>query len=108
MLCQPMKSDLPVKIESHRFVPRDFIGGGAALDFINTVTGRDQSPRDWLDSYTAPLEWAALVCLLPGNILLVLARKAQSGTTAAPAAVATAKGVREKLVSHVTGNGSGA
>ena len=48
-----MKLCLPVKIESHRFVPRDFIGGDAALDFINTVTGRDQSPRDWLDSYTA-------------------------------------------------------
>src|SRR5437762_13445165 len=73
-----MKSCLPVKIESHRFVPRDFIGGDAALDFINTVTGRDQSPRDWLDSYTALLGWAALVRLLPGNILRALTRKAKS------------------------------
>ena len=78
MKCQPMKSCLPVKIESHRFVPRDFIGGDAALDFINTVTGRDQSPRDWLDSYTALLGWAALVRLLPGNILRALTRKAKS------------------------------
>jgi hypothetical protein len=38
-------------IESHEFAARDFIGGDAALDFINTVTGRDQQPRDWLDSY---------------------------------------------------------
>ena len=46
MKCQPMKSCLPVKIESHRFVPRDFIGGDAALDFINTVTGRDRTSAD--------------------------------------------------------------
>src|SRR4029453_10325160 len=99
MKCQPMKSCLPVKIESHRFVPRDFIGGDAALDFINTVTGRDQSPRDWLDSYTALLEWAALVCLLPENILRVLARKAKSEPTSAAAALAPAKGFRESVFS---------
>ena len=69
-----MKSNLPVKIESHRFAARDFIGGDAALDFINTVTGRDQSPRDWLDCYTRLLEWAALVDLLPEKILRALGK----------------------------------
>src|SRR5215470_4275886 len=107
MKCQPMKSDLQVTIESHRFVPRDFIGGDAALDFINTVTGRDQSPRDWLDSYTALLEWAALVCLLPENILRVLARKTKSEPTSAAAALARAKVLRETLFALVTGIVSG-
>ena len=107
MLCQPMKSNLRVTIESHRFVPRDFIGGDAALDFINTVTGRDQSPRDWLDSYTALLEWAALVCLLPENILRVLARKAKSEPTSAAAALARAKVLRETLFALITGIVSG-
>ena len=107
MLGQPIKSNLPVTIESHRFVPRDFIGGDAALDFINTVTGRDQSPRDWLDSYTALLEWAALVCLLPENILRVLARKAKSEPTSAAAALARAKVLRETLFALITGIVSG-
>jgi len=102
-----MKSDLPVTIESHRFVPRDFIGGDAAVDFINTVTGRDQSPRDWLDSYAALLEWAALVCLLPENILRVLARKAKSEPTSAAAALARAKVLREMLFALITGIVSG-
>jgi hypothetical protein len=52
-------------IESHPFAARDFIGGDAALDFVNTVTGRDKQPRDWLDGYARLLEWAALVRLLP-------------------------------------------
>jgi len=64
-----MKANLQVRIESHPFSTDDLIGGDAALDFINTVTGRDQSPRDWLDSYTRLLEWAALVHLLPEKIL---------------------------------------
>ena len=37
-----MKQSLQV-IAGHRFTERDFVGGDAALDFINTVAGRDQS-----------------------------------------------------------------
>jgi hypothetical protein len=85
-----MKAHLQVRIESHPFSTGDLIGGDAALDFINTVTGRDQSPRDWLDSYTRLLEWAALVHLLPEKILRALARKAQSEPTAAATALARA------------------
>jgi predicted RNA-binding Zn ribbon-like protein len=102
-----MKSNLPVTIESHRFVSRDIIGGDAALDFINTVTGRDQSPRDWLDSYARLLEWAALVRLLPENILRPLARKAKSDPTSAAAALARAKVFREALFALITGIISG-
>jgi len=46
-------------------VAADFIGGDAALDFVNTVTGRDETPRDWLDSYARLLEWAGRAKLLP-------------------------------------------
>ena len=102
-----MKSYLPVTIESHRFVSRDFIGGDAALDFINTVTGRDQSPRDWLDSYPRLLEWAALVRLLPKNILRALARKAKSEPALSAAALARAKVFREALFALITGIVSG-
>ena len=72
-----MKTILEVRIEPHHFRNRDIIGGDAALDFVNTVTGRDQSPRDWLDSYPRLLEWAAFVHLLPKRVLGALAKKAK-------------------------------
>jgi predicted RNA-binding Zn ribbon-like protein len=102
-----MKIHLPVTVESHQFSTGDLIGGDAALDFINTVTGRDQSPRDWLDSYSGLLEWAALVRLLPKKILRALARKAQSEPAAAAGALARAKELRETLFALVTGIVSG-
>ena len=102
-----MKSHLPVKLESRQFSMGDLIGGDAALDFINTVTGRDQSPRDWLDSYTRLLEWAALVHLLPERILRALARKAHNAPPAAASALARAKELRETLFALVTGIISG-
>jgi predicted RNA-binding Zn ribbon-like protein len=97
-----MKSVLPVRIESHQFRNRDIIGGNAALDFVNTVTGRDQSPRDWIDSYVRLLEWAAFVHLLPEKILRVLAKKAQTKPRAAAMALARAKVLREALFEVVT------
>ena len=70
-------------IESHEFAARDFIGGDAALDFVNTVSGRDQTPRDWLDSYARLLEWATLVRLLPERNLRALTKKLHSEPAAA-------------------------
>ena len=102
-----MKNNLPVTIEAHEFSARDFIGGDPALDFINTVTGRDQSPRDWLDSYPRLLEWAALVHLLPEKILRALGRKAQSESAAAATALAHAKVFRENLFVVITAIVSG-
>jgi predicted RNA-binding Zn ribbon-like protein len=102
-----MKSTLPVTIESHRFATRDIIGGDAALDFINTVTGRDQLPRDWLDSYMRLLEWAALVRLLPENILRALTRRAKTEPEAAAAALTRAKVFRETLFALLKGIVSG-
>src|SRR4029453_384018 len=98
-----MKARLQVRVESHEFSTGDLIGGDAALDFINTVTGRDQLPRDWLDSYARLLEWAALLHLLPKKILRALAKMAQSEPTAAAMALARAKKLRETLFALVTG-----
>ena len=92
-----MKQSLQV-IAGHRFTERDFVGGDAALDFINTVAGRDQSePRDRLDSYERLLEWAAHANLLPGKQLRALARRAQGEPAAALRALARAKALRETL-----------
>jgi predicted RNA-binding Zn ribbon-like protein len=102
-----MKRLLPV-IEPHSFADRDFIGGDAALDFVNTVTGRDESPRDWLDSYGRLLDWATRVRLLPERNLKALRRKARSNPAAAGSALAQAKALRESLFALISAIVAGA
>ena len=92
-----MKPSLQV-IENYRFGAEDFVGGEAALDFVNTVSGRDESaPRDRLDSYERLLDWAAHANLLPGKRLRALARRAQEEPAAAARALARAKRLREAM-----------
>jgi predicted RNA-binding Zn ribbon-like protein len=98
---------VPFTIESHEFAARDFIGGDAALDFINTVTGRDESPRDWLDSYARLLDWATVVRLLPERNLRALTRKMHSEPAAAARALTRAKALREELFALVSAMVSG-
>jgi predicted RNA-binding Zn ribbon-like protein len=96
-----MKQSLQV-IPLHRFTERDFVGGDAALDFVNTVAGRDQAPRDRLDAYVRLLEWSAGTDLLPGKLLRTLSRKAQAEPAAASKALARAKALREAMFTVVT------
>jgi predicted RNA-binding Zn ribbon-like protein len=96
-----MKYSLRV-IEPHAFEAQDFIGGDPALDFVNTVTGRDADPRDWLDSYARLLEWAARAELLPDKLQRALARKAQAEPAAAARALVRAKVLRESLFSFLS------
>ena len=91
-----MKTISPV-IEAHDFAPKNFIGGDAALDFINTVTGRDETPRDWLDSYARLLEWAEKVVLLPQSTLRALTKASQAQPAGASRALKRAKQLREAL-----------
>jgi predicted RNA-binding Zn ribbon-like protein len=94
-------------IESHEFAAGDLIGGDSALDFINTVTGRDRQPRDWLDSYARLLEWATLVRLLPEKNLRALAKKLRDEPAAATRALSRAKELREELFALVSAVASG-
>jgi predicted RNA-binding Zn ribbon-like protein len=97
-----MNEILPV-IEPHHFAKKDFIGGEASLDFLNTVTGRDAKPRDWLDSYARLLEWAAGAKLLPPKSLHALAQRAERDPGAAERALAKAKRLREALFEIASG-----
>lgn len=45
-------------VEKHSFRKADLIAGEIALDFVNTVTGRDVAARDWLADYQCLLDWA--------------------------------------------------
>jgi predicted RNA-binding Zn ribbon-like protein len=102
-----VNSSLPVTLEKHQFSARDLIGGDAALDFVNTVSGRDQAPRDRLASYTSLLEWAALVSLVPEKHLQTLEREAENEPGAAATALARAKALREALFAVITGTVTG-
>ena len=97
-----MKRALQVMIEPHTFSARDIVGGDPSLDFVNTVTGRDQSPRDWLDSYERLIEWAVLARLLPQDVLQRLAKEAKREPAAAIRALARAKTLRELLFALLT------
>jgi predicted RNA-binding Zn ribbon-like protein len=101
-MSQPIKRSLQVILEPHTFSARDFIGGDPALDFVNTVTGRDQSPRDWLDSYARLVDWAALVNLFPRDVLQGLTKEAKKKTAEAMRALARAKSQREQLFALLT------
>jgi predicted RNA-binding Zn ribbon-like protein len=102
-----MKAAEPVIIAGRAFAAKDIIGGDAALDFINTVAGRDRVPRDWLDGYPRLLEWAELVELIPPRALRALATKAQKEPAAAAFALERAKQLREALFALITGIISG-
>jgi predicted RNA-binding Zn ribbon-like protein len=101
-----VKAIYPV-IEPHVFAAKDFVGGDPVLDFINTVTGRDRIPRDWLDGYERFLEWAGHLGLVPDEVLRALARAAQANPAAASAALRRAKELREALFLIITAMISG-
>jgi predicted RNA-binding Zn ribbon-like protein len=99
---QPLKRALQVVIEPHTFSAGDLVGGDPALDFVNTVVGRDQAPRDWLDTYERLIEWAALVKLFPMDILQRLTKEATREPAAAMSALTRAKTLREQLFALLT------
>ena len=94
-----MKSTLTVKIVSHEFIDVDFIGGHPVLDFINTVTGRDELPLDWLDSYAKLITWAEKIDLLPSDVLSDLTEKIESNALETEQALIQVKELREQLFS---------
>ena len=99
--CQPVKQVYQV-IQNRAFAPKDFVGGDAVLDFVNTVSGRDQAARDWLDGYPRLLEWAGHAKLLPDKVLHSLQRMAQADPAAASEALRRTKELREALFVIIT------
>ena len=94
-----MKDVLTVKTTDHQFIDADFIGGHPVLDFINTVTGRDEHPQDWLDNYEKLVIWAKKVDLLPLDTLADLSEKIADNNFEAEQALLQLKELREELFS---------
>jgi predicted RNA-binding Zn ribbon-like protein len=63
-----------MQIRHHAFRPSDLVGGHVVLDLVNTVTGRDTAPIDWLDGYPGALEWASVTGHFDEGVLAELAR----------------------------------
>jgi len=94
-----VKDSLTVKTTDHQFIDADFIGGHPVLDFINTVTGRDEQPQDWLDSYEKLVSWAKKVDLLPLDTLTDLSKKIAENNVETEPAFLQLKELREELFS---------
>ena len=82
---------------THEFRPEDLVAGHVALDFANTVTARDTTPRDWLDGYARLLEWATLAGIVDPATAARLRAAAERAPREAGAALARARKVREAL-----------
>jgi predicted RNA-binding Zn ribbon-like protein len=94
---------LDMIIEEHAFRSGDLVAGNIALDFINTVTGRDVAPRDWLDSYLRLVEWARFCAEFKAKDLDALSPTAKQDLASAKAALARATEFREVLCRSVYG-----
>ena len=82
---------------AHDFQPKDFVGGHAALDFANTVTARDTSPRDWLDGYPRLIEWARQAGVVDSRVGAQLLASADHTPREAAATLGRARKLREAL-----------
>lgn len=87
-----------MRVTAHHFRPADCVGGHAVLDFINTVTARDEAvPIDWLDGYPRLLEWASIAGVLTSGDRARLASLASARRAQASAALLAARRLRESL-----------
>jgi predicted RNA-binding Zn ribbon-like protein len=91
-----MNAMTPV-LETHTFRDKDFVGGDVVLDFVNTVTGRNGRPRDWIPSFGALADWATAARLLSKGQCQRLKRRSRHVSKDAATALETARKLREVL-----------
>jgi predicted RNA-binding Zn ribbon-like protein len=75
----------------------DLVGGHVVLDLVNTVTGRDSRPTDWLENHDRFLAWAALTDAFDGDSLQKLDRMSKSDPHAATRALNRLRRLREAV-----------
>jgi predicted RNA-binding Zn ribbon-like protein len=88
----------PVK-ELHEFRDQDLIGGHPALDFVNTMTGRNGTPRDWLADPAVFATWAAKAGVLTDDESRRLVARYSGDPRAAKARLDRARALREAMYS---------
>jgi predicted RNA-binding Zn ribbon-like protein len=74
------------------------VGGHRALDFVNTLGGRKETPDDeYLHDYSHLLAWSERTALIDSDAAAALARGARRRPRAAAAALAAALAFRDHL-----------
>jgi predicted RNA-binding Zn ribbon-like protein len=91
-----VKHIFPVR-ELHEFRDADFIGGHPAPDFVNTVTGRNGAPRDWLAGPAALADWGEKAGLLTSRESRDFLALCSADPAMAQAAFERAIGLREAI-----------
>jgi predicted RNA-binding Zn ribbon-like protein len=86
-----------MRLVNHRWIPRDIIGGNFALDLVNTVSGWNYDPEDWVPDIASFLVWAQLCCVLDKREKHEAARRADASPTAAERVLASVKELRFAL-----------
>ncbi|MCR4265915.1 CGNR zinc finger domain-containing protein [Nitratireductor sp. ZSWI3] len=102
-----MTSEEPL-IEQHKFRESDFVGDHPALDFVNTVTGWDERPRDWIHDYAALVDWALIRGIVTGADAAHLQELAKASPRAAATALTKAKELRLAMHGLLTARVEGA
>jgi predicted RNA-binding Zn ribbon-like protein len=86
-----------MKLVDHRWIPRDIVGGNLALDLVNTVSGWNVDPEDWLPDIAGFLVWARTCRLLDAREQDEAARHAKEFPAAAERVLACVRELRSAI-----------
>jgi predicted RNA-binding Zn ribbon-like protein len=82
---------------NHLWMPGDIVGGSAALDLMNTVSGWNHDPEDWVSDIASFLAWARTCGVLDQGEHNAAARHAKNSQPAAERVLASVKELRFAL-----------
>jgi predicted RNA-binding Zn ribbon-like protein len=82
---------------NHHWIPRDIVGGNCALDLVNTVSGWNHDPEDWVPDIESFLVWARTCGALDRREANDAVRLAKISPVAAERVLASVKELRFAL-----------
>ena len=83
-----------MKLVNHSWIPRDIVGGNRALDLVNTVSGWNSDPEDWVPDIASFLVWARTCGVLNEGEQNAAARRARDSPAAAERVLASVRELR--------------
>jgi len=86
-----------MKLVNHSWIPRDIVGGNLGLDLVNTVSGWNSDPEDWVPDIGSFLVWARTCGVLDEGEQNAAVRHAKDSPAAAERVLASVKELRFAL-----------
>jgi predicted RNA-binding Zn ribbon-like protein len=86
-----------MRLVNHRWIPRDIVGGNSALDLVNTVSGWNHDPEDWVPDIASFLVWTQMSRLLDRREKNEAVRRGEASPVAAERVLASMKELRFAL-----------